>query len=156
MTKLSKRMGPAMKAWNVAIQARISTTSRLLHQIKEVKMLGSIASWINVIQGQRVVELERSKKFRTLIAYMNMLGQSPALLFMIYQLWILKKLIRKYPNGTVTHRHFRHRHSCTGQKRPTLHRGYSLHIPLYYWPDRRASLTPFIRCSVLLQLPGLL
>jgi hypothetical protein len=78
MAKLSKRMGPAMKAWNVAIQARISTTSRLLHQIKEVKMLGSIASWINVIQGQRVVELERSKKFRTLIAYMNMLGQSPA------------------------------------------------------------------------------
>lgn len=64
-----------MKAWNVAIQARISTTSRILRHIKEVKMLGSIASWINIIQNQRVAELERSKKFRTLIAYMNMLGQ---------------------------------------------------------------------------------
>lgn len=34
---------------------------------------------------------------------------------MLYQLWIVKKLVRKYPNGTLTHCYFRHRYSRTGQ-----------------------------------------
>ncbi|KAL6910037.1 hypothetical protein GGI43DRAFT_153 [Trichoderma evansii] len=35
MTKLSRRMGPVMKAWNIAIQDRISTTSGILRHIRD-------------------------------------------------------------------------------------------------------------------------
>ncbi|RFU77117.1 abc transporter [Trichoderma arundinaceum] len=80
MTKLSKRMGPAMKSWNIAIQARISTTSGILRHIKELKMLGMISCWMSSIQALRITELNRSQKFRTLIAYMNMLGNTPTAL----------------------------------------------------------------------------
>lgn len=75
---------------------------------------------------------------------------------MQHKLQILKKLVRKHTNGLVTHRHLRHRYSCTEQKRQTIQRCYSLYISLYNWPDRCASLAPFIRGSILLQLPGLL
>ncbi|KAL7941848.1 P-loop containing nucleoside triphosphate hydrolase protein [Trichoderma barbatum] len=75
MTKLSKRMGPAMKSWNVAIQARISTTSGILRHVKQFKILGTVSSWLSSIQALRVAELNRSKKIRTFIAYMNMLGK---------------------------------------------------------------------------------
>ncbi|UKZ72509.1 hypothetical protein TrVFT333_000139 [Trichoderma virens FT-333] len=80
MTKLSKRMGPAMKSWNVAIQTRISTTSGILRNMKEFKMLGIISYWMNNIQALRVTELDQSKRFRTLITYMNMLGNTPTAL----------------------------------------------------------------------------
>lgn len=113
MTKLSKRMGPAMKAWNVAIQARISTTSGVLRHVKELKMLGTASSWMDSIQALRVMELDRSKKFRTLIAYMNMLGNKPTLLYISRQLLVLKKLLRQYTIGPRPHRHFRRRNSSS-------------------------------------------
>lgn len=75
MTKLSKHMGPAMKDWNAAIQVRTSITSKVLGQMKEVKMLGYSERWSTKIQDKRVHELQQSKKFRTLIAYMNVLGK---------------------------------------------------------------------------------
>lgn len=75
MTKLSKHMGPAMKNWNAAIQTRTSVTSKVLELIKEVKMLGYSESWSRKIQDKRVDELQQSKKFRTFIAYMNVLGE---------------------------------------------------------------------------------
>lgn len=68
-------MGPAMKAWNEAIQQRITTTSSVIGSIKEVKMLGRASSWTDSIQLLRVAELQRSKKFRRFITYMNILGE---------------------------------------------------------------------------------
>ncbi|KAK1245968.1 hypothetical protein MKX07_005037 [Trichoderma sp. CBMAI-0711] len=74
MSRLSKKMGPAMKDWTVAIQARISLTSAVLTHVQESKMLGTIPYWLDHISELRVFELHKSKKFRTFIAYMNMLG----------------------------------------------------------------------------------
>jgi hypothetical protein len=72
-------MGPAMKDWTVAIQARISSTSEVLTHVRESKMLGTIPYWLDHISELRVFELHKSKKFRTLIAYMNMLGRRSSL-----------------------------------------------------------------------------
>ncbi|KAL7944723.1 P-loop containing nucleoside triphosphate hydrolase protein [Trichoderma barbatum] len=80
MTRLSNFMGPAMKAWNEAIQQRITITSSVIGSIKEVKMLGRANSWTDSIQQLRVVELQRSKKFRKFITYMNILGNTPSAL----------------------------------------------------------------------------
>ncbi|KAL7953090.1 P-loop containing nucleoside triphosphate hydrolase protein [Trichoderma compactum] len=80
MTRLSNFMGPAMKAWNEAIQQRITTTSSVIGSIKEVKMLGRASSWADSIQLLRVAELQRSKKFRRFITYMNILGNTPSAL----------------------------------------------------------------------------
>ncbi|KAL7914654.1 P-loop containing nucleoside triphosphate hydrolase protein [Trichoderma velutinum] len=80
MTRLSNFMGPAMKAWNEAIQQRITTTSSVIGSIKEVKMLGRASSWTDSIQRLRVAELQRSKKYRKFITYMNILGNTPSAL----------------------------------------------------------------------------
>ncbi|RFU75576.1 abc transporter [Trichoderma arundinaceum] len=80
MTKISKHMGPALKAWNEAIQERVTTTSSVVGSMKEVKMLGRASSWTDSIQSLRVAELQRSKKFRKFITYMNVLGNTPSAL----------------------------------------------------------------------------
>ncbi|KAH0494604.1 hypothetical protein TgHK011_001220 [Trichoderma gracile] len=80
MSRLSKKMGPAMKDWTEAIQARISLTSGVLTHVRESKMLGTIPYWLDHISELRVFELHKSKKFRTFIAYMNMLGNAPTAL----------------------------------------------------------------------------
>ncbi|KAL7786231.1 P-loop containing nucleoside triphosphate hydrolase protein [Trichoderma ceciliae] len=80
MTRLSNYMGPAMKDWNEAIQQRITTTSSVIGSIKEVKMLGRTNSWTDSIQLLRVVELQRSKRYRKFITYMNILGNTPSAL----------------------------------------------------------------------------
>lgn len=38
-------------------------------------MLGLVESWTRGVQALRVAELQRSKRFRTFIAYMNVLGR---------------------------------------------------------------------------------
>lgn len=75
MFQLSKYMGPAQRAWNEGIQKRVSTTADVVGSIKEAKMLGTVDSWLKAIQGLRIRELKLSKKFRTLIVYMNLLGK---------------------------------------------------------------------------------
>ncbi|KAK8149660.1 hypothetical protein G3M48_006088 [Beauveria asiatica] len=42
MSQFPKRMGPAIKTWNVAIQKRVSVTSRVVGSIRETKMLGLV------------------------------------------------------------------------------------------------------------------
>ncbi|EFY90036.1 ABC multidrug transporter, putative [Metarhizium acridum CQMa 102] len=80
MSQLSKYIGPAMKAWNNAIQNRVSTTSKVIRSIKEVKMLGMSNKWLADIQVLRVIELKSSKSFRLFITYMNVLGNTPSAL----------------------------------------------------------------------------
>ncbi|KAM4056985.1 ABC transporter [Hirsutella rhossiliensis] len=43
-------------------------------------MLGLVDSWTRGVQALRVAELQRSKTFRTFIAYMNVLGNTPSAL----------------------------------------------------------------------------
>lgn len=80
MTLLSKKMGPAMMAWMKGIQTRVSTTSCIISSMKDVKMMGTSSTWLETIQSLRVHELDLSKKFRMLIVYMNLLGNTPSLL----------------------------------------------------------------------------
>jgi hypothetical protein len=75
MLKRSKSMGPARRLWNEGIQKRVAVTSDVLGTIKEAKMLGIIDTWLHIIQDFRVKELSMSKKFRTLIMYMNVLSK---------------------------------------------------------------------------------
>ncbi|TWU71096.1 hypothetical protein ED733_000130 [Metarhizium rileyi] len=76
--QIARLTGPAMKNWNAAIQERVSTTSTILASIKETKMLGMGGYWTAAIQRLRVNELNFSKRSRTLMMYMNVLGNTPA------------------------------------------------------------------------------
>ncbi|KAJ6782762.1 hypothetical protein PWT90_06010 [Aphanocladium album] len=80
MSQLPKHMGPAVKAWNIAIQKRVSVTSSVVGSVRETKMLGLVPVWLEHIQSLRVFELKESKRFRTFIVFMNILGNlSPSL-----------------------------------------------------------------------------
>ncbi|KAG8410598.1 hypothetical protein J3459_017074 [Metarhizium acridum] len=97
MSQLSKYIGPAMKAWNNAIQNRVSTMSKVIRSIKEVKMLGMSNKWLADIQVLRVIELKSSKSFRLFITYMNVLGNTPSALAPILTFGIA---IAVYKSGT--------------------------------------------------------
>lgn len=70
-SQLPKRMGPAIKAWNIAIQKRVATTAQILTSMRGTMMLGLVPTWLRNIQSLRIAELNESKRFRTLIVYMN-------------------------------------------------------------------------------------
>jgi len=69
-------MGPAQGLWIGSLQKRVGVTARVVSLMKEVKLLGMSNSWLSDIQSLRNQELKLSKKFRMLIVYMNVLGQS--------------------------------------------------------------------------------
>jgi ATP-binding cassette subfamily C (CFTR/MRP) protein 1 len=66
IVRLTKRIGPAQVAWNKGVQERVSLTSSILGNMKEVKLLGLSGRWSEDIQALRVRELELSKKSRSL------------------------------------------------------------------------------------------
>jgi hypothetical protein len=43
--RLTKLIGPAQAAWNRSVQERVSLTSLILGNMKEVKLLGLIERW---------------------------------------------------------------------------------------------------------------
>ncbi|TVY60887.1 ABC transporter FUM19 [Lachnellula suecica] len=69
MFRISPLIGRAFAAWNKGIQERVSLTSSILGNMKEVKLLGLTERWAAEIQNQRVKELELSKKARILSVY---------------------------------------------------------------------------------------
>ncbi|KFY97582.1 hypothetical protein V500_01998 [Pseudogymnoascus sp. VKM F-4518 (FW-2643)] len=71
-TQLSKRMGPNQALWNEAVQHRVAVTSTALGSIKGIKLMGLTKHMAHQIQDLRVAELELSKAFRRLIAWMNL------------------------------------------------------------------------------------
>ncbi|KFY10231.1 hypothetical protein V491_07753 [Pseudogymnoascus sp. VKM F-3775] len=71
-TQLSKRMGPNQALWNKAVQHRVTVTSTALGSIKGIKLMGLTEHMAQQIQDLRVAELELSKAFRRLIAWMNL------------------------------------------------------------------------------------
>lgn len=69
-------MGPARMQWNRAIQERVGETSRMLSQIKGVKMMG-LSNWFHDRLLQlRADELELSTRFRWLLVYINGFGEA--------------------------------------------------------------------------------
>lgn len=64
-------MGPTQGVWVKAVQERVATTSAILANMKEVKLLGLSGRKASEIQALRSDELEISKKFRKAIVWMN-------------------------------------------------------------------------------------
>jgi hypothetical protein len=60
-------MGPAQKAWNQAVQARVASANHLLKQIKGVKMTGLTSVAADHVQGLRLEEVSKSKDMRKVI-----------------------------------------------------------------------------------------
>lgn len=59
------RAGHAHKVWNGKSQDRVSQTTQILAQSKQVKLLGLQRILVEYIQGLRVNEIKFSQRFRT-------------------------------------------------------------------------------------------
>ena len=66
---IAPRTGKAAATWNKGVQERVSLTSAVLGNMKEVKLLGLTDRWSEDIQNHRVEELVLSKKYRTQSVY---------------------------------------------------------------------------------------
>jgi hypothetical protein len=77
--RISPFVGRAFAAWNKGIEERVSLTSSILGNMKEVKLLGLTDRWAMDIQDYRVKELNLSKKARILSVYRLVLGEYPTL-----------------------------------------------------------------------------
>ncbi|KAJ3495541.1 hypothetical protein NLG97_g3322 [Lecanicillium saksenae] len=62
---MAKYSGPAMAAWNEKISQRVSQTSKVLSQLKVIKMLGLGPTVATYLQGLREGEVASSKKYLT-------------------------------------------------------------------------------------------
>ena len=69
IAKVTVKTGKAFALWNQAVQERVSFTSAVLGNMKEVKLLGLTNRWATDIRGYRVAELERSKDARIYSVY---------------------------------------------------------------------------------------
>jgi len=74
MSPISKGMGKNMKAWNRAIQQRVSYTSAVLTHIKAVKLSGLGGRLSRDMQDMRVREMSLCKEFRKFVVWMNFVG----------------------------------------------------------------------------------
>ncbi|OAA39066.1 ABC transporter, transmembrane domain, type 1 [Metarhizium rileyi] len=71
MYEIGRRMAPARVAWNKEVQNRVSVTSSMLQQIKNIKMIGLQPVVADQVQGLRETEMEYSKRFRVLEVIMS-------------------------------------------------------------------------------------
>lgn len=74
--EIGRRLAPALIAWNKEIQNRVSTTSSLLSQVKNIKMIGLKPVVTGVVQELRETEIEYSKRFRVIQIIMKASGSS--------------------------------------------------------------------------------
>ncbi|KAK9426251.1 putative ABC multidrug transporter [Seiridium unicorne] len=63
-SRLIRAMGPARMLWSKGIQKRVAEASRMLSQIKSLKITGLASYTADAIQNLRVKELVLSRKFR--------------------------------------------------------------------------------------------
>jgi ATP-binding cassette, subfamily C (CFTR/MRP), member 1 len=73
-TKLAKRMGPSQAEWVTSIQRRIGVTSSVLRSMKSVKLAGLVASMGELLQAERIREIQKALKFRKVIVLTNSVG----------------------------------------------------------------------------------
>jgi ATP-binding cassette, subfamily C (CFTR/MRP), member 1 len=62
--------------WQAAKQKRIGITSSMLDSIKNIKMMGMANTIMGRIQEFRLAEIAQGNRFRWMIVYMNMIGES--------------------------------------------------------------------------------
>lgn len=72
---LGGKLAPAKIAWNQKVEERVSKTSHALSQLKGIKMMGLGPWFFEHIQHSRVVEMNYSKKYRTLLIAMYTTGK---------------------------------------------------------------------------------
>lgn len=73
---LSRRMGKRQATWNKATQERIAATSTILQAMKSIKVMG-FAEYVSLdIRRLRDSEIYKSKLFRRLTVFINLLGVS--------------------------------------------------------------------------------
>ena len=64
--RLVKQVPQARVSWNEDIESRVTATSKLIAQIKSIKMVGYAVDMANYLQSLREKEVEGSKKYRLL------------------------------------------------------------------------------------------
>lgn len=69
-------MGPARMTWNRAVQKRVAVTSSTLHNMKGIKLTGLTQLVSENVQSLRTKELNLSKDFRVLNAWLMVIGKS--------------------------------------------------------------------------------
>ncbi|KAI0005802.1 P-loop containing nucleoside triphosphate hydrolase protein [Xylariaceae sp. FL0662B] len=74
-SRLIRAMGPARMIWNKGIQKRVAEASRMLAQIKSLKITGLITYTADSVQSLRVKELLLSRKFRRALIRVLTTGQ---------------------------------------------------------------------------------
>lgn len=82
-------MGGQQKQWADAVQKRIAITSSMLSGIRSIKMMGLSGLLTEVIQDQRVEEINQMKGFRWSLTWQNVVQNipwaiAPALTFIAY------------------------------------------------------------------------
>ncbi|TVY83108.1 ABC transporter FUM19 [Lachnellula suecica] len=79
-SRVSLLMGPRQREWVVAIQRRVGMTSSMLGSMKSVKMMGLSDHLFEILQGQRIREIDFSKKFRHMGLWRLLLSFIPTIL----------------------------------------------------------------------------
>lgn len=76
---ITKLLPPRQKKWNQAIQDRVALTSKMLSNMKTVKMMGFSNYIATTLQEARMSELAASAGFRRFMAIVNTLGKTSIL-----------------------------------------------------------------------------
>lgn len=77
---LGAKSGPALATWNNKIQYRVAETSKVISQLRVIKMLGLGPTTTSYLQRLRGIDIEYSKKYRVFTAIMMGLSILTALL----------------------------------------------------------------------------
>jgi ATP-binding cassette subfamily C (CFTR/MRP) protein 1 len=71
--KCAKAAPPQQKQWREAVQRRVGLTTVVLQQIKSIKLSGLVESMIDLLQAERVRELNLAKAYRMTIVILNVI-----------------------------------------------------------------------------------
>lgn len=72
--RFAKRMGPSQAEWVKSVQRRIGVTSSVLRSMKSVKLAGLVASMGELLQAERIRELQKALAFRIVLVLANAVG----------------------------------------------------------------------------------
>lgn len=103
-------------AWIRHVQIRVAVTSRMIGDMKAVKMLGLTDTLFDLVCKLRRAELQASEKFRKLLVWQILTGKQ-ALSTYWKNLLFTQRYIRKRTSAPGTFCYFRDiRHHCQSQK----------------------------------------
>ncbi|KAL3417152.1 ABC multidrug transporter [Phlyctema vagabunda] len=72
--KIASFIGGTQVDWVRAIQRRVGITSTTLRSMRSIKMMGLVDRMSEMLQGQRIRELQLGKRFRWLIVWLNVVA----------------------------------------------------------------------------------